>query len=82
MKAILFAAAVVSILTPVSAEVLTIPSDGTRVMSQALLSGVGYVIQASGTWFYNGPGNATYVADAAFQTYDGGATWVPSTSFH
>ncbi|MCX6928384.1 MAG: hypothetical protein NT154_35020, partial [Verrucomicrobia bacterium] len=60
----------------VRAEVLTVPSDGTRVVSQPLLSGVEYVIRASGTWFFNGPGNPTFVCDAAFQTFNAGATWI------
>jgi len=61
--------------TSVSAEVLTIPSDGTHLQSQPLQNGVQYLIQASGTYLFNGAGNYNCICDAACDTWNGGATW-------
>jgi hypothetical protein len=51
-------AAVVALLlaaaNPLSAEILTVPSNGSKVQSQPLLASVPYTIEASGTFNYGG----------------------------
>jgi hypothetical protein len=54
---------------------LTVSSLGTPVQSQPLQNGVEYLIQASGTYFYNGVTNENCISDSAFATGNGGGTW-------
>jgi hypothetical protein len=72
----ILALAALAFTPDVSAEVLTIPYGKAHIQSQSLPNGVGYIIQASGTWLWYG-GNSNYVADAAFCSWDGGSTWGP-----
>jgi len=60
----------------VMADVLNVPSDGTHVQSQPLLADVQYVIEASGTFYFNGPPPSAWITDAAWGTWPSPAVWL------
>ena len=57
---------------------LTIPATGFHIQSQPLQNGVLYLIEASGTYFWDYSGGSNNISDAAFGISDAVPTWRPN----